>query len=69
MSETEPPTPSAAPTSSDAPVVELRDVVVRYGRFTALDGVSLTLPAGLTGLVGRNGAGKSTLLRLLLGLV
>jgi ABC-2 type transport system ATP-binding protein len=47
----------------------LCDVVVDYGRFRALDGVTLSLPRGATGLVGRNGAGKSTLLRLLLGLV
>ncbi|HLY79797.1 MAG TPA: ATP-binding cassette domain-containing protein, partial [Caulobacteraceae bacterium] len=29
----------------------------------ALDGVSLTIPAGLYGLLGPNGAGKSTLMR------
>lgn len=51
------------------PVVELEDVAVDYGAFRALKGVSLRLPAGATGLVGRNGAGKSTLLRLLLGLL
>lgn len=44
-------------------------MVVHYGRFEALRGVSLRIPVGATGLVGRNGAGKSTLLRLLLGLV
>ncbi len=33
----------------------------------ALDGVSATLPAGRTGLVGANGSGKSTLLRLIAG--
>src|SRR6187200_3328389 len=31
----------------------------------ALDGVSLTIPAGLFGLLGPNGAGKSTLMRTL----
>lgn len=50
-------------------VVELRDIRVRYGDFEALRGITLSLPAGVTGLVGRNGTGKSTLLRLLLGLV
>ena len=44
-------------------------MVVRYGSFTALRGLTLTLRPGATGLVGRNGAGKSTLLRLMLGLV
>ncbi|KDE99015.1 ABC transporter [Mycolicibacterium aromaticivorans JS19b1 = JCM 16368] len=33
----------------------------------AVDGLSATLPAGRTGLVGANGSGKSTLLRLLAG--
>ncbi len=36
-------------------------------RAKALDGVSLTIGAGLFGLLGPNGAGKSTLLRLLAG--
>ncbi|MEV6420992.1 ATP-binding cassette domain-containing protein [Streptomyces sp. NPDC051662] len=36
---------------------------------TVLDGLSLTIGRGRTGLVGANGAGKSTLLRLLAGLL
>lgn len=40
-----------------------------YGRFKALDGVSVTLEAGnIYGLIGQNGAGKSTLMRLIGGL-
>jgi ABC-2 type transport system ATP-binding protein len=35
---------------------------------TALDGLTLTVPRGLVGLVGANGAGKTTMFRLLLGL-
>lgn len=43
--------------------VELRDVTVRYGTTTAVDGLSTTLAGGsVVGLLGRNGAGKSTLL-------
>ena len=55
--------------SSDACPVELDRVVKRYGNRTALDGVSLRVEPGITGLVGPNGAGKSTLVRTVLGLV
>jgi peptide/nickel transport system ATP-binding protein len=50
---------------------ELRfeDVVVRYGTTTAVDHVSLTVPAGqVVGLVGESGSGKSTLARAAVGL-
>lgn len=43
-------------------------LTVRYGRRTALDGVSFAVPAGsVYALLGRNGAGKSSLVRCLLG--
>jgi heme exporter protein A len=46
--------------------IELDGLVRRYGERTALDGVSVTVPAGATLVVfGPNGAGKSTLLRVL----
>ncbi|MBX3420306.1 MAG: ABC transporter ATP-binding protein [Pirellulaceae bacterium] len=54
---------------SAATIVQLENLQVRYGDFEALRGISLSLPAGAIGLVGRNGAGKSTLMRLLLGLI
>jgi branched-chain amino acid transport system ATP-binding protein len=47
-----------------------RDVVVRYGKATALAGVSLSAPGGVvTAVVGPNGAGKSSLLLALYGSV
>ncbi len=55
--------------AADALPVRLEGVTKRYGRRTVLDGVSLDVPAGITGLVGPNGAGKSTLVRAILGLV
>ncbi len=51
------------------PVVA-RNVTKRYGRHTALKGLTLDLPEGrVVGLLGRNGAGKSTLLNLASGLI
>jgi ABC-2 type transport system ATP-binding protein len=50
-------------------VVEARRLTKRYGRVTALDDCTLTIPNGrLVALVGPNGAGKSTLLNLVVGL-
>lgn len=48
--------------------IEVEDLTVHYGRRTALDGVSFTVPEGsVYALLGRNGAGKSSLVRCLLG--
>jgi ABC-2 type transport system ATP-binding protein len=45
--------------------VEVRDVVVRYGAVTAVDGVSLEVPRGsILALLGDNGAGKTSLLQV-----
>ena len=47
-----------------APLLELRDLVVRYGSITALQGINLSVHRGeLVALLGSNGAGKSTTLR------
>ncbi len=51
-------------------MLEVRDVVTTYGPVLALDGVSLSVPAGrITAVLGANGAGKTTLLRTVSGLV
>lgn len=50
--------------------IEIRDLSKRYkGGVTALAGLTLTVPAGMFGLLGANGAGKTTLMRVLAGIV
>jgi len=50
-------------------LIDLVEITKDYGRFRALDRVSLQIGTGITGLLGPNGAGKSTLIKVLLGLV
>lgn len=51
-------------------VVRLIDLRKRFGRNTALDGVSLTIgPGEVFGYLGPNGAGKTTTIRLLMGML
>ncbi|MCU0703537.1 MAG: ABC transporter ATP-binding protein [Fimbriiglobus sp.] len=50
-------------------LLRLESLTRTFGRRTALDAVTLTLPPGRVGLLGPNGAGKSTLLKLLMGLL
>jgi branched-chain amino acid transport system ATP-binding protein len=52
------------------PLLEVRNLGVRYDKAQILNGVSLAVDQGeFVGLVGPNGAGKSTLLRAISGLV
>lgn len=48
-------------------VAAVEGVVKTYRGRTALNGVDLTLPNGVTCVLGRNGAGKSTLARIIVG--
>lgn len=47
------------------PTIEIKKLTKKYGSFTALDGIDLTLENGVYGILGANGAGKSTFLNLL----
>jgi ABC-2 type transport system ATP-binding protein len=54
---------------TDQPLARAIGVTRRYGTTTAVNGISLDIPAGqLIGLLGPNGAGKSTLINLFTGL-
>jgi ABC-2 type transport system ATP-binding protein len=47
-------------------MIELIDFTKKYGDFTAVEGLNLTIPAGeMFGFIGPNGAGKSTTIRFL----
>ncbi len=49
--------------------LEIDRLVKRYGEFTAVDGISLTVPEGeFFGLLGPNGAGKTTTINAVVGL-
>jgi branched-chain amino acid transport system ATP-binding protein len=51
------------------PILEVRDVTVRFGGITALNGMSFDVAAGeIHGLIGPNGAGKTTLFDVVSGL-
>ena len=47
-------------------IIETKDLVKKFGNFTAVNGLSLQVPAGsIYGFVGPNGAGKTTTMRIL----
>lgn len=47
-------------------IIETHDLVKRFNKFTAVDGLSLEVPVGsIYGFVGPNGAGKTTTMRIL----
>ncbi len=53
-------------TPAAVPAIEVRDIVKRFGDFTAVNGISFSVADGeIFGLLGPNGAGKSTLIRML----
>ncbi len=64
-----PPAATASPERRE-PVVEVRDLVRRFGAFVAVDQISFDVRRGeIFGLLGPNGAGKTTTFRMLCGLL
>jgi ABC-2 type transport system ATP-binding protein len=54
---------------SDGPVVETRELTKAYGKFVALDRLTLSVSRGqILGFIGPNGAGKTTTIKILVGL-
>ena len=52
------------------PVIEMRNIVKKFGDFTANDGINLVVHKGeIHAILGENGAGKSTLMNQLYGLL
>lgn len=52
------------------PILQCNNLVKRYGAFTALNGINLTIPRGkIIGLLGPNGSGKTTFIKLTAGLL
>lgn len=53
-----------------APILEVKNLTKRFGKFTALNGINLTLkPGEVFGYIGPNGAGKTTTINVLLGIL
>jgi drug efflux transport system ATP-binding protein len=62
--------PDVPPAKERGPAVVLKNLVKRFGDFTAVDNVSLEVSRGeIFGFLGPNGAGKSTTIRILCGLL
>jgi len=65
------PSPDPIPSREGGePAVSLDRLTKRFGDFTAVDGITLTVPRGeIFGFLGPNGAGKSTTIRMLCGIM
>jgi branched-chain amino acid transport system permease protein len=59
----------APPEARGGPLLEVRDVTVRFGGLVALNSMSITVPeGGVLAVIGPNGSGKSTLFNVITGL-
>lgn len=60
---------AAVPVEAVSPAIQTGELAKRYGRITALAGLTMTVPRGeIFGFLGPNGAGKTTAVKLLVGL-
>ena len=65
-----PPLDRPASSAAAEPVIEVHDLVRKFGAFTAVDRISFAVQCGeIFGLLGPNGAGKTTTFRMLCGLL
>jgi ABC-2 type transport system ATP-binding protein len=62
-----PSTVSSGPPASSASPVDIASVSKWYGNVVAVNDITMTLDAGVTGLLGPNGAGKTTVLHMMAG--
>ncbi|MBM3257194.1 MAG: ABC transporter ATP-binding protein [Candidatus Liptonbacteria bacterium] len=52
------------------PIIEVKNLIKKFGDFTAVDGISFDIEEGkITGLLGPNGAGKTTTIQMLLDII
>jgi ABC-2 type transport system ATP-binding protein len=69
-SQTAPATGSAPGNASGVFAIETQGLRKHFGKRIAIDGLTISVPAGtIAGFIGPNGAGKTTTIRLLLGLI
>jgi len=50
-------------------MIEIKDITVRFGGVTPIDGMSIVFESGTCGLIGPNGAGKTTFFNVMSGFV
>lgn len=61
------PPPASGSVTNDVAVIAANGLMKRFGETPVFNNITLTIPPGITGLLGSNGAGKTTLLSMLLG--